>query len=412
MTESSRPFTAVHDAVAAFGEGRFVLLIDDRWTDGPGTRGALLCSAQAADADKVNYLATHARGLICVALTKERIGALDLAHMAGPHPGQATAGFTVSIEASTGVTTGISAADRARTILVATDPTSGSDDLVSPGHVFPVSVHEGGVLVEPAIAEAVVDIAKLAQTERVSGVFSQILSEDGDLAEGPDLEDFARKHAGARLTLSELVQYRMSQERLVRKLESGEVPTPNGTFTISVWENQLDGNHHVLVERGGDEGDDDVAPVVRMHSQCLTGDAFLSHRCDCGFQLREALSRISREGRGALLYLRQEGRGIGLVNKLKAYALQEKGRDTVEANEELGFEADLRDYAIGSQILLAAGYSRIRLMTNNPRKLRDVKTFGITVQERIPIEISPNVDNQRYLTAKREKLGHLLDSLD
>ena len=396
-------------ALESFRKGHFILLLDDTQQE---PTGALVCAAIAADSVHVNFLATHARGLICLALPAERVDALGLRRMGSDGQTDKTAFYTVSIEAATGVSTGISAADRARTIAVAIDEKSGPDDVVSPGHLFPVRVPPGGVLAVPSMVAAALDLARLAECNNVTSVYSQMLAQSGELANSEELESFATDHGVPIVRMTSVIRMRMERECLVRRLEKFAVPTQFGDVEVSLWTNIMDGNHHVLVGRGApNPPDDQPAPVVRMHSQCLTGDVFGSQRCDCGDQLAMALSRFREEPNAAILYLRQEGRGIGLVNKLKAYALQDRGRDTVEANLELGFAPDNRDYGIGAQILLAAGYERVRLMTNNPMKLGDMQAFGIHVEERIPMATVPNDANRNYLEVKRDKLGHLLDHL-
>jgi len=407
MQSSLTTDTVVTDALEAFRSGRFVLIVDDASSE---LSGSLMCAASAADAEHVNFLATHARGLICLAMTAKRVQELELFCMDSDDGNSIP--FTVSIEAATGVSTGISAGDRARTVEVAIDPESGPDDVVSPGHLFPVRVAPGGVLNVPSIAAAGVDMAALLTLEADSGVYSQILSESGELANEIELEALSEKHELSMVRLSQIIRYRMARECVVTPSESFAIDTRHGPATVTIWTNELDGNHHVLMSRGvADPGPDAPAPVVRMHSQCLTGDVFRSQRCDCGQQLEAALEQFSVESNAAILYLRQEGRGIGLVNKLKAYALQDRGRDTVEANVELGFSPDDRDYGIGAQILMAAGYNRVRLMTNNPMKLSDLQVFGIDVTERVAMSPQTTSANRRYLEVKRDKLGHLLESL-
>ena len=397
----------VTGALDAFRSGQFVLILDDVATE---ETGYLMCAASAADAAQVNFLATHARGLICLAMSQERVQKLELAPM-NDEDGESIP-FTVSIEAATGVSTGISAGDRARTIEVAIDADSGPDDVVSPGHLFPVCVAPGGVLYVPSIAAVGVDMAELAGMEHDSGVYSQVLSESGELANEEELERLAKDHGVELVRLSQIIRYRMARECFVRKIESFSIDTKSGPAEVSIWLNELDGNRHVLLARGVAAPDESgLVPVVRMHSQCLTGDVFQSQRCDCGQQLSTALDQFSVEDNAAILYLRQEGRGIGLVNKLKAYVLQDQGRDTVEANVELGHPADARDYGVGAQILLAAGYKRVRLMTNNPMKIDDLKAYGVEVSERVPMVPKETEANRRYLEVKRDKLGHMLESL-
>lgn len=405
--------SAAQRAIETFREGGFVLVVEPRgavgpWVDSQESRGALVCPAATCDDQGVNYLATHGRGLVCVGLTEPQCARLGLSLQG---PSQSTMAFTTSVEASTGVTTGISAADRARTIEVCIDPTASPSAVVSPGHVFPVQTHAGGVLGVRGPAEASVDLARLAELEHPAGVFCQVLSESGDEANGPELAALSKALGTPVVTYDQLVRYRMGREWIVRAVESGQVPTANGEFETTVWENMLDGTNHLLLQLGPTGPIDGQAPLVRVHSQCLTGDVFGSQRCDCGAQLEAALAQVSEAGQGAVLYLRQEGRGIGLLAKLQAYALQDRGRDTVEANEELGFEADQREYGIGAQILHQAGYREVRLLTNNPRKISGLESFGVRVAERVPLEIAPVAASLRYLRAKKDKLGHLLDRI-
>ncbi|MFT7622552.1 MAG: 3,4-dihydroxy 2-butanone 4-phosphate synthase/GTP cyclohydrolase II [Myxococcota bacterium] len=391
-------------AVTAFAAGKMIVVLDDQ---GEG-HGILACSAPAADADAVNVMATDARGLVCIGITRERARHLGLSAQADASGGPA---YTISIEAAEGVTTGISAADRAQTIKVTIDPTAGPADVVSPGHLFPVMAHPGGVLAHRGPAEAVVDIASLAGMAEHAGAYCHVLSENGDEANRDELQALADRLDCPLVRMSDIASHRTSTEDLVREVGGANMPTSYGPFDVSVWENLLDGTQHVLLRLGASTPTDGLAPLVRVHSQCLTGDAFKSHRCDCGQQLDMAMARVVEHGAGAVLYLRQEGRGIGLVAKLRAYELQDRGRDTVQANEELGYAADLREYGIGAQILLHAGYKRLRLMTNNPRKIAGLQAVGIDVQERVAIETEPREENLRYLRAKKAKLGHLLATL-
>ena len=397
----------VQNAVAVYGRGQAVLLVDDR---GDETHGAILVAAVHADAAAVNLMVTHARGLVCLGIPSERASALGLARIPrrGGFPGAAE--YTVSIEAATGVTTGISASDRARTIEVAIDPQSGPADVVSPGHLFPVCAHPGGVLVVGGAAEAAVDLARLAGCRHEAGAFCQVLAESGELANGEELVACAAALGLPLLSLRDLVRHRMLRECHVREVDSGHLDTEHGRFDVSVWENVLDKSRHVLLRRGAAEpAPGQAAPLVRVHSECLTGDIFGSRRCDCGPQLHLALGAVAEAGQGAVLYLRQEGRGSGLVAKLRAYQLQDQGLDTVQANEELGFGPDLRDYGIGAQILVQAGYRAVRLLTNNPRKVRGLSAFGLHVTERVPLQAPSTPENARYLQTKKLKLGHLLD---
>ena len=394
----------VQVAAAAYAAGRSVLLAGESF----GT--LMVCRPSAAGEARVNEMVTDARGLVCVAITGPRAETLGLVfqsdHSLGPR-------YTNSIEASVGVTTGISAADRARTIEVMVSPDAGPDDVVSPGHLFPVVAHAAGVFAVRGAAEAVIDLARIAGSDVAAGVYCHVLSETGDEVPVEQAASLGQTLDLPVLRVEQLVRHRTLHEPLVRELEAGRmVPTAQGTFEVSVWEELLSGTQHMLLRAGETELEAGVeAPLVRVHSQCLTGDVFRSRRCDCGAQLESALTMVRESGHGAVLYLRQEGRGIGLVGKLKAYELQDRGRDTVEANQELGFEPDLREYDVGAQILLQSGYRRIRLLTNNPRKVRGLSSAGLTVEARVSLEAPANPANERYLRAKKEKLGHLLNGV-
>jgi 3,4-dihydroxy 2-butanone 4-phosphate synthase / GTP cyclohydrolase II len=354
-------------------------------------------------------MATHARGLICLCLTEERCDELGLRPMTYNNQTPFETAFTVAIEAREGVTTGISAADRAHTIQVAIDPSKGPDDLVQPGHIFPLRARPGGVLQRTGQTEASVDLARLAGLNP-AGVVCEIANEDGSMARVPDLVPYCEQHGLKMITVSDLIEYRRRHEKLVERMTSVRLPTAYGEFTAVAFRETLTGKHHVALVKGEVEGHENV--LVRVHSECLTGDVFHSLRCDCGEQLERALARIGDEERGVLLYMAQEGRGIGLLNKLKAYELQENGLDTVEANLELGFPADGREYGIGSQILHDLGLTTIRILTNNPKKITGIEAFGLKVVEQVPIEVAPNVENRGYLEAKRSKLGHRLHHQD
>src|SRR5215218_10668098 len=354
-------------------------------------------------------MAKNGRGLICLSLTGERCDELGLDLMAAKNESPFQTAFTISVEAREGVTTGISAADRARTIQVAVDPGAGPDDLVQPGHVFPLKAKDGGVLERAGQTEAAVDLARLAGVIP-AGVICEIMNEDGTMARVPDLAPYCERHGLRMVTVADLIAYRRRTEKLVERLTSVRLPTEYGEFRAIAFREVLTGKHHVALLRGDVEGAEDV--LVRVHSECLTGDVFHSFRCDCGEQLELALRRIAAEERGVLLYMAQEGRGIGLLNKLKAYELQENGRDTVEANLELGFPADARDYGIGNQILADLGLTTLRILTNNPKKLTGIEGFGLTVVEQVPIEVPPNLENAAYLAVKRDKLGHRLHHQD
>jgi len=368
--------------------------------------GDLVIAAEKVTPETINFMATYARGLICLSLTPERIEELRLPMMVSENRSRFQTAFTASIEARCGVTTGISAADRATTVLTAIDDGTRPEDLVSPGHIFPLRAREGGVLVRSGQTEGSVDLAKLAGL-KPAAVICEIMNEDGTMARMPDLEIFAKRHDMKIVTVADVIKYRMQNESLVRRVTTVTLPTEyGGTFTAIAFESDIDSHHHLALIKGEIHPEDEV--LTRVHSQCLTGDVFGSKRCDCGDQLHKAMAMIEEEGKGVILYMNQEGRGIGLVNKLRAYELQEDGRDTVEANEELGFKADLRDYGIGAQILVDLGVRKIRLMTNNPRKIIGLEGYGIRVVDRVPIETNPHVENMGYLKTKKKKLGHLL----
>jgi 3,4-dihydroxy 2-butanone 4-phosphate synthase/GTP cyclohydrolase II len=400
------PFATIEEAIEDIRNGKFVVVVDapDRENEGD-----LTIAAEFATPEAVNFMATHGRGLICVCLGEERCEALGLRPMALNNQSQFGTAFTVSVEAREGITTGISAADRARTIRVAIDSAYGADDLVQPGHVFPLRAKPGGVLQRAGQTEAAVDLAKLAGLTP-AGVVCEVMNEDGTMARVPDLIAYCARHGLKLVTIADLIEYRRRHEKLVERLTSVRLPTAFGEFSAVAFAETLTGKHHVALVKGEVAGAADV--LVRVHSECLTGDVFHSLRCDCGEQLAQALARIGSEERGVLLYLAQEGRGIGLLNKLRAYELQERGLDTVEANLELGFPADSREYGIGYQILAELGLSTIRILTNNPRKIAGIEAYGLEVVEQVPIEVSPNLENRRYLEAKRDKLGHRLHHQD
>ena len=406
QTATKTPFATIEDALEDIRQGKFVVVVDasDRENEGD-----LTIAAQFATPEAVNFMATHGRGLICLCLTDERCDELALEQMTDRNETPFGTAFTVSIEAREGVSTGISAHDRARTIQVAIDPSKGLGDLVQPGHVFPLRARAGGVLQRAGQTEAAVDLARLAGLNP-AGVVCEVMKDDGTMARVPDLVDYCARHELKMITVEDLIEYRRRTEKLVERLTSVRMPTPFGDFTAIAFREKLTGKHHVALVKGQVDGEADV--LVRVHSECLTGDVFHSLRCDCGEQLELALARIGSEERGVLLYMAQEGRGIGLLNKLKAYELQENGLDTVEANLELGFAADLREYGIGNQILADLGLSTIRILTNNPKKITGIEGFGLTVVEQVPIEVSPNEENRRYLETKRTKLGHRLHHQD
>jgi 3,4-dihydroxy 2-butanone 4-phosphate synthase/GTP cyclohydrolase II len=396
----------VEDIVAEMRAGRMVILVDEEDRE---NEGDLTLAAQFATPEAINFMAKYGRGLICLALTPEKCAQLELPQMVQKNEATFGTAFTVSIEARHGVTTGISAADRAHTIQVAINPESKPSDLVQPGHVFPLRAKPGGVLERTGQTEAAVDLARLAGLEP-AGVICEIMNEDGTMARVPDLIPYCKKHGLKMITVADLIKYRRRTEKLVKRVAEARLPTRFGDFRAIGYESLLDGEQHVAMVKGEVEGAENV--LVRVHSECLTGDVFGSLRCDCGEQLFHALRMIEEEGRGVLLYLSQEGRGIGILNKLKAYELQERGRDTVEANEELGFPADLRDYGIGAQILVDLGLTTIRQMTNNPKKIKGLEGYGLKIVERVPIEMPPQCENIAYLATKKAKMGHILHHQD
>jgi len=406
QTATETPFATIEEALEDVRQGKFVVVVDaaDRENEGD-----LTIAAQFATPEAVNFMATHGRGLICLCLTDERCDELALEQMTDRNETPFGTAFTVSIEAREGVSTGISAQDRARTIQVAIDPSKGPEDLVQPGHVFPLRARAGGVLQRAGQTEAAVDLARLAGLNP-AGVVCEVMKEDGTMARVPDLVEYCARHDLKMITVEDLIEYRRRTEKLVERMTSVRLPTAYGDFTAIAFREKLTGKHHVALVKGHVEGEEGV--LVRVHSECLTGDVFHSLRCDCGEQLEQALARIGSEERGVVLYMAQEGRGIGLLNKLKAYELQENGMDTVEANLELGFAPDMREYGIGNQILADLGLSTIRILTNNPKKITGIEGFGLTVVEQVPIEISPNDENRRYLETKRTKLGHRLHHQD
>jgi 3,4-dihydroxy 2-butanone 4-phosphate synthase / GTP cyclohydrolase II len=406
QTATETPFATIEEALEDVRQGKFVVVVDaaDRENEGD-----LTIAAQFATPEAVNFMATHGRGLVCLCLTEERCEELGLRQMTDRNETPFGTAFTVSIEAREGVSTGISAHDRARTIQVAIDPSKGPEDLVQPGHVFPLRARPGGVLQRAGQTEAAVDLARLAGLNP-AGVVCEIMKDDGTMARVPDLVEYCARHDLKMITVEDLIEYRRRTEKLVERWTSVRLPTAYGDFIAVAFREKLTGKHHVALVKGEVAGEENV--LVRVHSECLTGDVFHSLRCDCGEQLERALARIGSEERGVLLYMAQEGRGIGLLNKLKAYELQENGFDTVEANLELGFPPDMREYGIGNQILADLGLSTIRLLTNNPKKITGIEGFGLSVVEQVPIEISPNAENRRYLETKRVKLGHRLHHQD
>ena len=400
MTTS--PFSTIAEAIEDIRAGRMVVVCDD---EGRENEGDLTLAAQFATPEAINFMAKEGRGLVCLALTGRRCDELGLALMAAKNESRFETAFTVSIEAREGITTGISAADRARTVQVAIDPASSPRDLVQPGHVFPLKARPGGVLERAGQTEAAVDLARLAGLNP-AGVICEVMNDDGTMARVPDLADYCARHGLKMITVADLIAYRRQHDILIERVVETRMPTGFGDFNIVGYRTFIDEKHHVAMVKGDVAGAENV--LVRVHSECLTGDVFHSLRCDCGEQLASALAMIEREGEGVLLYLSQEGRGIGLLNKLRAYRLQEDGLDTVEANERLGLPADLRDYGIGAQILVDLGLSSIRILTNNPKKIKGLEGYGLSVSAQIPIEHAPNEHNEAYLRTKAERMGHIL----
>ncbi|MEY2441907.1 MAG: 3,4-dihydroxy 2-butanone 4-phosphate synthase / cyclohydrolase [bacterium] len=400
-TKHSR-FATIDEALEDIRQGKMVVVCDDEDRE---NEGDLTLAAQFATPEAINFMATHGRGLICLSLTPQRCDELGLDLMAAKNESAFETPFTVSIEAREGVTTGISAHDRARTIQVAIDPESSPRDLVQPGHIFPLKSRSGGVLERIGQTEAAVDLARLAGLNP-AGVICEVMNDDGTMARVDDLVGYCTRHALKMITVADLIKYRRRHDKLVERVVSTKLPTGFGDFQAVGYRELVGGKHHVALVKGDVDGQADV--LVRVHSECLTGDVFHSLRCDCGEQLESALAMIESEGRGVLLYLAQEGRGIGLLNKLKAYKLQEGGMDTVQANLELGLPADLRDYGIGAQILVDLGLSSIRILTNNPKKIRGLEGYGLSVSEQVPIEHISNPHNEAYLRAKRDRMGHTL----
>jgi 3,4-dihydroxy 2-butanone 4-phosphate synthase/GTP cyclohydrolase II len=404
--EEKSAFATIEEAIEDIRQGKFVVVVDasDRENEGD-----LTIAAQFATPEAVNFMTKEGRGLICLCLTEERCDELGLRQMTERNETPYGTAFTVSVEAREGVTTGISAPDRSRTIQVAIDPKAAAEDLVQPGHVFPLRAREGGVLMRAGQTEAAVDLARLAGLIP-AGVVCEIMNEDGTMARVPDLIPYCERHGLKLVTVADLIEYRRRHERLVERMTTVQMPTAYGDFTAVAFRETLTGKHHIALVKGDVDGAEDV--LVRVHSECLTGDVFHSLRCDCGEQLEQALGQISAEEQGVLLYMAQEGRGIGLLNKLRAYELQENGLDTVEANLELGFQPDMRDYGIGNQILADLGLTTIRILTNNPKKITGIEGFGLRVVEQVPIETAPTPQNARYLATKRDKLGHKLHHQD
>ncbi len=403
-TLGARDVVEVPEAIEEFRLGRPIIIVDDEDRE---NEGDVCYPADVVDADAINFMAMHARGLICMAMTGERLDALGIPQMTSENTAPLGTAFTVSVEAATGVTTGISAADRARTVQVLADPNSRPEDLTQPGHMFPLRAREGGVLVRAGQTEASVDLAKLAGRIPAS-VICEVMAEDGTMARMPSLIEFAAEHDLKIVTVNDLIKYRVRVDSLIERAGETELPTVHGQFRAVHFSTLIDEKVHVALVMG-DVGTDEPV-LVRVHDQCVTGDVFGSQRCDCGEQLDEAIRRVAVEGRGIVLYMDQEGRGIGLHNKIRAYHLQDRGMDTVEANEALGLPADNREYGIGMQILVDLGVKQMRLMTNNPVKRSGLEGFGLEIVERVPIEMAPNPHNEGYLRTKRERMGHLLES--
>lgn len=396
-------FNTIPEAIEDIKAGKYIIVVDDEDRE---NEGDLIMAADKVTPDAINFFATHGRGLICVSLTEKRIKELGLHPMVESNTSKLGTRFTVSVDAVNGTTTGISAQDRAKTIEVLVDDDAKPEDLGRPGHIFPIMALKGGVLSRAGHTEASADLSRLAGFKPV-GIMCEIMDDDGEMKRVPQLMAFAQKFNLKIVTVRDLISYRRKTEKLVHNITTVDMPTDFGEFKLHLYKSDIDEHHHLALTKGDITGGKDV--LVRVHSSCLTGDVFASRRCDCGSQLHKAMAMVEKEGCGVILYMRQEGRGIGLANKILAYKLQENGKDTVEANQELGFDADLRDYGIGAQILVDLGLTSIRLITNNPKKIIGVKGYGLEVIDRVPIQIEPNGSNLSYLETKRDKMGHLLN---
>jgi 3,4-dihydroxy 2-butanone 4-phosphate synthase/GTP cyclohydrolase II len=397
-----KTFNPIESVVADIHKGRMVIVVDDADRE---NEGDLILAAQFITPAAVNFMAKHGRGLICVATNLERLQQLGIERMVRQNRESFRTDFQVSVDAARGITTGISAADRSKTIQIMAEPTAVPEDLVQPGHVFPLRARPGGVLQRAGHTEAAVDLATLAGCRSI-GVLCEILNDDGTMARLPELKKFAKKHKLKICTIAALIEFRRTREKLVEKIEVVKLPTDYGEFDLHLYRSKIDGQHHLALVRGEVAGAKDV--LVRVHSECLTGDVFGSRRCDCGPQLHQAMRQVAESGRGVIVYMRQEGRGIGLAPKIQAYKLQEQGLDTVEANLKLGYGMDLREYGLGAQILVDLGLKTIRLLTNNPKKVVGLEGYGLKITEQVPIRVKPNPHNEKYLKTKRQKMGHLL----